>query len=217
VPDLLLGDGGQVDIVLDLQRYCDRGGQLLEQVWRVPAGEVGRVAEPAGGGVEPTGRADRDAVQPVAAQPGVAERAVDRLHDPLDRALGAPAGSGQLEAADHLAGQVGDGRTDPGRRDVQAGDVRDAAVDLVQLGVGARPAGAGPAGPDEPGAFEPGEQLGGGRLGQAGEVAERGAGQRTVREQQVEGGAVVHRAEQAGCTGCAGHVLTLPSLRCHAA
>ena len=46
-----------------------------------------------------------------------------------------------------------------------------------------------------PARLEPGQQLGGGRLGQPGELAELGPRQRPVLEQQVEGGAVVDAAE----------------------
>src|SRR5690349_5702380 len=153
VADALPGDRGQVDVVLDLQRYADRGGQLLEQMRRVPAGQVGRVPQAAGRRVETTRRTDRDPVQAFAIQARLAGCALDRFDHPVDRALGAAARRGQLVLADHLAGQVRHCGPDPGRRDVEAGDVRDAAVDLVQLRVRARATGGGAALADQVGSL----------------------------------------------------------------
>ena len=77
------------------------------------------------------------------------------------------------------------------------GRVGGARIDHVQLGVGARAALAGAGGEHQPRRLQAGQQLRGGRLRQAGELADPGPGQRAVREQQVEGGAVVHGAQDA--------------------
>ena len=75
----LLGDGGEVDVVLDSTGMRQRRGQLVQQGGGVPAGQVGGVAQPAGAGVEGAGRADDDPVQVGAGEPGGLQRAVDGL------------------------------------------------------------------------------------------------------------------------------------------
>lgn len=60
--------------------------------------------------------------------------------------------------------------------------------------------------------FQSAEQLGGGGLGQAGQLSDPGAGQWAVRDEEVEGRAVVHGAQDArgagGSRGRTGHDLS---------
>ncbi|MDU0299486.1 MULTISPECIES: hypothetical protein [unclassified Streptomyces] len=99
-------------------------------------------------------------------------RAVQGVGDLLDHGHGGPAaGRGQFVPADGAAGDVGDGREDAVRVHVESGGVRGGRVDPVQLGVGARAALGGAGGEDQSGGLQAGQELGGGRLGQAGELA----------------------------------------------
>jgi hypothetical protein len=141
-----------------------------------------------------------------AGHPGGLHRAVQRVgHLPYD-ALGATARGGELELADGRSGDVGDGGADAQRGDVEAGGVGGACVDAVQLGVGARPALGGAGGHDQTRGLQPGQQLGGGGLGEAGELPDPGPGQGAVLEQQIECGTVVHGTQYTrGTGGGSGH------------
>ena len=55
-----LGDRGEVDVVVDLERDADGVGEPLEQVGVVPAGEVAGVAQPPGARVECARRPDHE-------------------------------------------------------------------------------------------------------------------------------------------------------------
>lgn len=104
---------------------------------------------------------------------------------------------GQLVLAHGAAGDIGDGGEDALGRDIQARRVGGPRIDGVQLGVGARPPLARAGGQHESGGLQPGEELGGGGLGQPGQLSDPGPRERSVREQQIEGGAVVHGAQDA--------------------
>lgn len=165
----------------------------------MPARQVGGVAQPAGVGVEGAGGADDEPVDVVPGEPGRLHRPVEGIrHLPYDGLGGPPARSGELELSHRPSGDVGDGGADALRRDVEPGGVRGTRIDHVQLGVGARPPLAGPGGEYEPRGLQPGQQLRGGRLGEAGELADPGAGERAVLQEEVEGGTVVHGAQDAG-------------------
>ncbi len=194
----LLGERDQVDVVLVLERHRQGGGELVQEGGGVPAGEVGGVAQTARGGVEGAGGADHEAVDVVPGEARRLHRAVQGVGDLLDdRGAGAPAGGGQFVPADRAAGDVGDRGEDPLGGDVEPGGVTGGRVDLVELGVRARPAFGGAGGQDEARRLQAGQELGGGRLGQAGELADPRTGQLSVLQQQVEGGPVVHGAQDA--------------------
>jgi hypothetical protein len=165
----------------------------------VPARQVEREGDVAGGRVDQTRRAEHDPADPLPR--GV--RPVGRLdhrgvHHPhrVVRTV-----RGHLDPARYRAGDVGRGRDDLARTDLHPDHVRAVRHDRVQLGVG-------PPAPGEladPGhqlaLLEPLDQLAGGDLGQAGEFTELGAGERTAVEQQFERGPVVDRAQQARSAG----------------
>ena len=88
--------------------------------------------------------------------------------------------------------------------DVDTDHVRAARYDGVELRVGASAAGEFADPSDQLPFLEPLDQLGGGDLGQPGELPELGSGQRSTLEQQFESRAVVDRAEQARRSGLAG-------------
>ena len=133
--------------------------------------------------------------------PADADGAVDGLEDVAHRVRAGPARGAELVVADRAPGDVGDRGEDPGRGHVEGHDVGGVGVHGVQLGARAGPAVGVAAGDDQPGVGQPGEQLGGGGLGEAGQLAELGARQRPVLEEQVERGPVVDAAEQAGGPG----------------
>lgn len=197
--EALLGDRGEVHVVLVPDRHRQGRRQLLEEGGGVPAGQVLGVAQRPGVGIEGSRGGDDDAVEGGALEPGVLDGPAEGPGDPVDGpgALGVR----ELVAADHLAGEIGDGRDDAARGDVQSGDVGGARVDPVQLGVGSGAAAGGAGGHDQPGGLEAGQQLGGGGLGEPGEPADPGTGQGPVLQQQVQRRAVVHDAQQAGRSG----------------
>ncbi len=194
--DLAFGDRRQVHVVLGLHRHPDRFGDLGEQVGFVPAGEVAGVAELAGRRVERPGRADDQAVQVRPVEAWLEHGGVESIRDVLQRGDPGSAPGADLGPPDDVAADVGDRRDDVARRDVERGDVREDRVDLVELGAAARTPFADTRGDDQTATLEPGQQLRRGRLGQTGQLTEPGARQRPVLEQQVEGGAVVHAAQQ---------------------
>ena len=85
--------------------------------------------------------------------------------------------------------------------DLDTDHVRAARDHGVELGVRPAPAGELADPRDELSLLEPLHQLGGGDLGEAGQLPELGPGQRPPFEQQFERRAVVDRAEQARCSG----------------
>lgn len=207
----LFGHGGEVDVVLVLDRHRQGRGEFVEQGRGVPAREVGGVAQAAGVRVEGAGGADDEPVDVVAGEARGLHGAVEGVGDLADDGLGGPPSRGlELERTHRAAGDVGDGGEDALGSDVESGGVRGRRIDLVQLGVGAGSSLGGAGGEDEAGRFEAGEQLGGGRLGEAGELADPCAGQLPVLQEEVQGGAVVHGAQDArGArrTGCSCHVV----------
>ncbi|MDH6570293.1 hypothetical protein M2160_005314 [Streptomyces sp. SAI-117] len=199
----LLGHGDEVDVVLVLDRHRQGGGEFVEEGRGVPAGEVGGVAQPARARVEGARGADDEPVDVAAGQPRRLHRAVEGLGDLLHDGLGgSPSRGRQFEGAHLAAGDVGDRGEDALGGDVEPGGVGGGRVDLVELGVGSRPALAGTGGEDEPRRLEAGQELGRGRLGEAGELADPRTGEGAVLQQEVERGTVVHGAE---CAWCACH------------
>lgn len=172
----------------------------------MPAGQVRGVPQASGGRVEGAGGGDDDAVDVGAGQPGGLHGSVERLGDLLDDAVGAAAGGRQFELADGGPGDVGDRRADPQRGDIESGGERGTRMDGVQLGVGAGPPLRGAGGDHQTGGLQPCQQLRCGGLGEARQLPYLGARERTVLQQQVERGPVVHGAQYARCTGCcSGH------------
>lgn len=175
----------------------------------MPAGEVAGVAQPAGLRVEGARGADDHPPQVGAVQPGGLDGLPEGLGHLIDglRALGV----GDLVGGDDRARDVGDGRQYPLRGDVEAADVRGPRVDRVELGAGAGAAAVRAGGDDESDRFQTGQQLGGGGLGQPGQVPDTGPGERAVRQHEFECGPVVHGAQQAGRSGRGGgHRAALP-------
>ena len=87
------------------------------------------------------------------------------------------------------------------RPDLDPDHVGAARHDRVELGVGPAPAGLLADPGDQAALLQPLHQLGGGDLGQPGQLAELGPGQRPAFEQQFQRGAVVERPQQAGRAG----------------
>lgn len=202
-PEPLFGHGHQVDVVLVLDRHGQGGGEFAEQGGGVPARQVGGVAQPARARVEGARGADDEPVDVAAGQSRRLDRAVEGVGDLLDDGLGGSASRGrQFEGADRAAGDVGDRGEDAFGGDVEPGGVRGGRVDLVQLGVGTGPALGGTGGEDEARRLKAGQELGRGRLGEAGELADPRTGEGAVLQQEVERGTVVHGAE---CAWCACH------------
>lgn len=198
----LFGDRGEVHVVLVLDRHRQGRRQFVEEGGGVPAGQVAGVAQLAGLRVEGAGGRDDQPVHVGAPEPGGLDGLAERLGHLCDGVAALPVGV--FEAADHLAGEVGDGRRDPVGGDVESTHVGGAGVEGVELGVGPGLAAVGAGGHDQPGGLQPGQQLGGGGLGQAGQVPDPGPGQRSVRQQELQRGAVVHGAQQAGRSGGGG-------------
>lgn len=214
----LLGQGDQVDVVLVVARRRQGGRQLVQQRGGVPARQMGGVAEAAGVRVERARGGYHRPVEVPAGQSRRLHRPVQGVGDLLDDGHGGAAGrGGQFVTADGAAGDVGDGRADPVRVHVQRGGVRGGRVHGVEPGARARAALRGAGGEDQPGRLQTGQELGGGRLGQAGELADPGTRQRAVLQQEVQGGTVVHGAQDARGArraGCSCHAVRhLPSAR----
>ena len=105
----------------------------------------------------------------------------------------------QLVLPDGAAGDVRNRGEDPGRGDVERRDVRRVRGSRRTAGRAGRARRAVlPLATTSPAASSRVSSWDGGRLGQPGELAEPGARERAVLEEQVEGGAVVDAAEQAG-------------------
>ena len=161
------------------------------------------------------GRSKAKAMSPVAGstRPGVpstTRRTLSRARRPgwpprTTAVCTTPTGSSvsrwSLDPADHRTGDVGAGGDHPVRPDVHADDVGAARHDGVELGVRAAPAGLLADPGDQPALLQPLDQLRGGDLGQAGQLAELGAGQRAAFEQQLQRRTVVDRPQQAGRAG----------------
>lgn len=141
---VLLGDGGEIDVVLDGDRGAEDLGQLGEQGARVPARQVRGVPELTGVRVDGAGGADHGGRDVVVAEPGPSQGAVESLGDELGGAVAHVVGDGDgldTAAAALGAGDVGDHGGDPGGVRGDGHDVGGAGVDLVQHGVRPRAAG----------------------------------------------------------------------------
>jgi hypothetical protein len=161
-----------------------------------------RVPQLAGGPVDGARRADDRAVQVVVADARFRECAVHGLGHQLRR----PSGDLRVDGvgldpagADDGAGDVGNLGADAGVADRERGDVRGRRLDLVQRRVGPGAAADSAGGADQARGLETVQQLGGGGLGQPGQLADPGPGQRAVRDEQIERGPVVHRPQHPGC------------------
>ena len=145
-----LGDRGQVHVVLDLERHSERLRELVEQVAARASRAGAGVAQPAGRRVERHRGADETRCRRSRSSPASPSAPSMRLTTRSTVRWRRAGRVGSSKRADHLAGQVRDGGADPGRRDVQRGDVREAGVDLVQLRVRAGAAVADAAGTTRP-------------------------------------------------------------------
>ena len=97
-PSVQLGHGGEVDVVVDVDRDAERVAELGEEVGVVPAGQVTGVAQSLGAGVEGARRADHEPVQLVAVEPGRGAGPSSACSDPRRPSPPRRAGRGQLVA-----------------------------------------------------------------------------------------------------------------------
>lgn len=167
----------------------------------MPAGQMGGVPQPAGVRVEGAGGAHHHAPQIGPHQSGGLRGAVQGVGHLPDHAGAASAGGREAELADGASGDVRDGGPDALRVHIDPGGVAGRGVDRVELRARSGSPLAGAGGHHKTGGLQPRQQLGGGRLGEPGQLADLRAGERSVFEQQVEGGAVVHRPQHAGVPG----------------
>jgi hypothetical protein len=197
----LLGDRGQVHVVLDLDRRVGLAGtgqravEPLEQVRLVPAGQVAGVAQPPGARVGRAADADHHAVRPRAPHPGRRPGRGQRLAHPADRPdRRIPPRRGQFGLRDRPPGQVADLGGDRRRSHMQTRDIGRIRAHTV---LSCRTPVPGQR-LDQPGVFQTVHQLRGGGLRQAGQRAEPGPGQRTLLAEQLQRRTVVDRPQQAG-------------------
>ncbi len=189
--DPVLGPSGEVDLVLQDHFGAGQPAQFGEE-FGVPGGEVSGALQPSGGRVDQPGGADRDGVQPFDA--GDARGPQEGGGDRRGGVGGAVAFDRDLGGGEGVPGQVGDDQADAAGADVEGGDVRAGGDEGVEPGVGAAPLFTAFADDGhQAGALEAFEQVGDGRPGQAGEVAQLGRGQGSLFEQEVEGQPVVDR------------------------
>lgn len=156
----LLGDGGEIDVVLVLDRHRQGRGEIVEQRGGVPAGQVGGVAQTTGGGVEGAGGGDDQPPYLVTGEARGLHGAVEGVGDlPYDGVGGLPAGCGHLERAHGAAGGVGDGGQDAFGGDIEPRGVRGGRIHLVQLGVGTGAPLGGAGREHQSRRLQPGQQL----------------------------------------------------------
>lgn len=178
----------------------------------MPAGQVRGVPQPPGARVEGARGADDDPVDVGAGEPGLLHRPVQRVGHLAHHAVGTPAGCRQLELPDRRPGHVRDGGDDAPLVHIEPRHMGGARVHHVELRVGSGAPLAGPGGDDQTGRLQPGQELRGGGLGQARELADPGAGERAVLQQQIEGGPVVHGPQYPGVPGVVPVIVDAPTL-----
>lgn len=188
--DAVLGDGGEVGLVLDEHGRRQPLLQHPDQA-AVPGGQAGGVAELAGDRVDQAGGADADAVQRCGA--GLARGAFQQRRGLLGGGIGSgvaadrPGGLGERDAE-----EIGDDDGDAVGPYVESGEVGPVGDDSVQPGIGAAACGAALADdPDQPGALQPLHQIGDGGAGESGQGLELGGRQRAVLLEQSQGQPVV--------------------------
>ncbi len=200
-PAVPLGDRGQVDVVLEDDRPVEVGAERGEQA-PVPPRQVPGERDLAALRVDQAGRAEYDPANPLQGGAGRLGRLDDGgVHD-LDRVVALA--DRHVGAPDDVAGDVGRGRDHVLGTGLDPDDERGGRHDRVHLGVGPAPAGLLADAGDQAALLQPLDQLGGGDLGQPGELAELGPGQRAAVEQQLEGGAVVERPQETRGSGLSG-------------
>ncbi len=186
----MLRDGGEVGLVLDEN---GRRQPLLEDPDQspVPGGQLGGVAQFAGGRGDQSRGPDADAVQ--GDGPRLAGGALQEGDGLFDGGPGPGlVGDGQGGLREGGPQQVRDDHGDAAGAHVEGGEVGPAGDDPVQLGVGSPADGAGLADDmDQTGALEPFDQVGHGRAGESGQVLELCGRQRAVLLEQLQGEAVV--------------------------
>ncbi|GAA2795435.1 hypothetical protein GCM10010441_20890 [Kitasatospora paracochleata] len=188
----VLGDAGQVDLVLQDHLGPRPGPQRLQQVG-VPARQLAGVVELPARGVDQSGGADGDGVQVSGAGPlGGGQQGLD---GPGGEVVRVPGAGRYLGGGEGASGQVGDDQRDAGGADVDPGQVGAVGDQRVHPCVGAAAdVRALPGDGDQPAALEPVQQVGDGGTGESGQGAQLGRGQRPLLKEQVEGQPVVDGA-----------------------
>jgi hypothetical protein len=165
----------------------------------VPARQVERERDLAGGRVDQAGRAEHHPPDPLQRRPGRLGRLDDGgVHDAY-RVLGV--GEGDVDPAGDLPGDVHCGGHHVLGAHLDPDDVRGGRHHGVHLRVGAAAAGLLADPRDQAALLQPLHKLGRGHLGQPGQLAELGAGQWPLGEQQLQGGAVVQGTQEAWRAG----------------
>ncbi|GAB3871590.1 hypothetical protein GCM10027610_135400 [Dactylosporangium cerinum] len=195
---VLLGDGGEVHVVLEGDGAPEVLPQRREQA-PMPARQVPGERDLAALRIDQAGRAEHDPADAVDRRASLAGRLDDGgVHD-LDRVVALA--DRDVGAPDDPARDVRHAGHDVLRAGLDADDVCGRGDHGVHLGVGSPAAGLLADALHEPPLLEALHQLGCGDLGQSGQLSELSAGQRTLAEQQLERGAVVERAQQSRGAG----------------
>lgn len=189
----LLGEGGEVDLVLQQDRYGRAGPQPGDD-GGVPGGDPVGAAEPPGGRVDQAGGADRDGVRTVGAR-----RGEGRVHR---GERGGNGGAGGVVRGDgggafgaYPAQEVGDRDGDAVRAQIEADEVGAVGDDAVEPGVGSAPLGAALADHgDQSGLLEALDEVRDGRPGQSSHRLELTSRQWPVALQKLQGESVVDQS-----------------------
>lgn len=188
--EALLGEGGQVGLVLDEHGGGQAAPEGVHQV-PVPDGQALGAAQFAAAGGDQAGGSDGDGVEvPGAGGAGGAQQGGHRV-------LGGSDGEGGFGQG--MAEEVGDDGGDAVGAHVEGGEVGAVGDDPVQLGVGAAALFAGFSDDlDESGFGEAFDEVGDRGAGEAGPGLELGGRQRSRLLEELQGEAVVDGAGGAG-------------------
>ena len=189
------GEGGQVHVVVDADGETERIAEAAADALLGPVGKRLDVGQLVGARVEGALDADADRADALGRDSGGLARGVDR--EPHIHFGGAAGERGDRDRA-FVAGGVHDRRADHLRVDVDRDGEHPVGADGVTGGVRAPASGDLADDVDETGRLEARHHLRGGRLRQAGELADAVPGEDAVFEQQRQRSAVVGLAQPPG-------------------
>ncbi len=203
MPVLALGQRGSVRVVLHEQVGAERGAQVGENGWLVPAGQAAGQRYRVALVIVDARAAEHGLRDIIAADPGRRAdtvRELDQLANPLADTCYRAAGLG---LGPDLTGQVGDRAAQVLVPDVQPEHVARVRRDLIQHGRPARNAGPLPGRAHQPRPLDVGQRQGHGRLGEPRQPGQVGTRARAELTDLVEQQQLIHRPDELRARGLA--------------